>query len=71
MLLSAARLGYGQTPASVSAAAGTPVSGPVGSVLAGHVFHQRGDGTANVAVNYDFVDNAFQDSPNLRVNGKP
>ena len=61
----------GGTPAHIVPTAGTPVSAPVNAVMAGHVFHQRGDGTANVAVNYDFVHNTFQDSPNLRVHGKP
>ncbi len=73
MLLSMAAISHGQAgpPASVSATAGTPVSGAAASVLAGHLFRQRGNGTANVAVNYDFVHNTFQDAPNLRVHGKP
>jgi len=57
----------------VGTAAGTPAGGPINNAVAGHWFQQRGNGTANVAVNYDFVSipNTFQDSPALRVHGKP
>src|ERR1700757_4510523 len=59
--------GQGGGPARVTASAGTPLSATVNSVMAGHEFHQRGDGTANVAVNYDFVHSTYRDAPNLRV----
>src|SRR5215469_7121052 len=62
--------GQAGAPATITATSGTALSAAVNNVIAGHDFRQRGDGTANVAVNYNFVNNTFQDAPNLRVNGK-
>ena len=70
-VLLSSSVAYGQSSAaSITPIAGSPNSAYVNNVFAGQVFQQRGNGTANVATNYDFVNNAFQDSPGLRVHGK-
>ena len=71
VLLSASAVCAQSIPARVTPIPDSPISGYVNTVLAAHWFEQRGNGAANVAVNYDFVNNTFQDSPALRVQGKP
>jgi hypothetical protein len=73
-VLLSSSVAYGQSSAaSITPIAGSPNSAYVNNVFAGQVFQQRGDGSANVATNFNFdpLNPGYQDSPALRVQGKP